>query len=148
MEALGVSSPVEADFAVRLRDAGLRVTRPRLLILELLQSEPGHHSADEVVALLNLRQSPLPRASVYNVLSALVDHGLISMLSVGPGSTRYEFEAHWHHHFVCKVCGVIQDVRCVAGRKPCMEPDLVPGEVEEAQVTFRGTCSSCLARAN
>lgn len=146
MDATSVSSTVEGDFAVRLRDAGLRVTRPRLLILDLLQSEPGHHSADEIVALLDHRQSPLPRASVYNVLSALVDNGLISMVSVGPGSTRYEYGARWHHHFVCKVCGDIQDVTCVIGRKPCMDPELVPGEVEEAQVTFRGTCSSCLAR--
>ena len=146
MDATSVSSTVEGDFAVRLRDAGLRVTRPRLLILDLLQSKPGHHSADEIVALLDQRRSPLPRASVYNVLSALVDNGLISMVSVGPGSTRYEYGARWHHHFVCKVCGDIQDVTCVIGRKPCMEPELVPGEVEEAQVTFRGTCSSCLAR--
>jgi Fur family ferric uptake transcriptional regulator len=145
MEATAVTNEVEGDFSVRLRDAGLRVTRPRLLILDLMQTEPGHHSADEIVGLLNQRQSPLPRASVYNVLSALVGSGLINMVSVGSGSTRYEYGARWHHHFVCKVCGVIEDVKCVIGRKPCLEPDLVPGEVDEAQVTFRGTCTTCLA---
>ena len=145
MDATGLRTPVEGEFTVRLRDAGLRVTRPRLLVLDLLETVPGHHSADEIVALLQQRESPLPRASVYNVLSALVDRGLVSMVSVGPGSTRYEYGGVWHHHFVCKVCGSIQDVRCVVGKKPCLEPDELPGEVEEAQVTFRGTCMVCLA---
>lgn len=131
------------DFATNLRDGGLRVTRPRLLVLDLLESTPGHHSADDIVALLDSRGTPLPRASVYNVVSALVDCGLVTMVSVGPGSARYEHGASWHHHFVCKVCGTIQDVRCVIGKKPCLEADDVPGDVEEAQITFRGTCRSC-----
>jgi len=141
------SSPTQhttrTDFAMNLRDGGLRVTRPRLLILDLLRSTPGHHSADDIVALLDERGTRLPRASVYNVVSALVDCGLVTMVSVGPGSARYEYGAQWHHHFVCKVCGVIRDVRCVIGDKPCLDANDIAGEVEEAQITFRGTCNSC-----
>lgn len=135
--------PIETGSSARLRRAGLRVTRPRQLILELLNKTPGHHSADDIVGLLLVGRTPLPRASVYNVVSALVDAGLITMVSVGPGSVRYESGATWHHHFVCKICGTIQDVRCVIGRKPCLEPADIPGTVEEAQVTFRGTCRTC-----
>ena len=138
----------EEDFASRLRDAGLRVTRPRLLLLDLLRDTPGHHSADDLVTLLARRDTPLPRASVYNVVGALVDRGLITMVTVGPGSARYEYGVPWHHHFVCKVCGTIQDVPCVIGEKPCLEPVAVAGEVEEAQVTFRGTCSVCRDRSS
>ena len=137
------SATIEPDYADLLREAGLLVTRPRLLVLDLLRSTPGHHSADDIVSLLTEESKPLPRASVYNVVSALVDCGLVTMVSVGPGSARYEYGAPWHHHFVCKICGAIQDVRCVLGKKPCLEPDDIAGDVEEAQVTFRGTCTSC-----
>lgn len=137
----------EHDSVGRLREAGLRVTRPRRLVLDLLHATPGHHSADNIVALLAGRSTPLPRASVYNVVSALVDCGLVTMVSVGPGSARYEYGAPWHHHFVCKRCGAIQDVRCVLGKKPCLDPDDIAGDVEEAHVTFRGTCDSCRTAA-
>ena len=144
MVGIQQSATVEQDYAGLLREAGLRVTRPRLLILDLLHSTAGHHSADEIVSLLTQESKQLPRASVYNVVSALVDCGLVTMVSVGPGSARYEYGAPWHHHFVCKICGIIQDVRCVLGKKPCLDPDDIAGDVEEAQVTFRGTCDSCL----
>jgi Fur family ferric uptake transcriptional regulator len=121
----------------------LRVTKPRLLVLGLLHATPGHHSADDIVALLAARGTPLPRASVYNVVSALVDCGLITMVSVGPGSARYEYGIPWHHHFVCKACGSIQDVRCVVGEKPCLDASDIGGHIEEAQITFRGTCNAC-----
>lgn len=144
MVGIQATDVTQSDYAGLLREAGLRVTRPRILVLDLLRSTPGHHSADGIVALLAENSTPLPRASVYNVVTALVDCGLVTMVSVGPGSARYEYGVPWHHHFVCKVCGTIQDVRCVIGKKPCLEPDEVEGDVEEAQVTFRGTCSSCL----
>ena len=137
------SSALETDFAARLRCGGLRVTRPRLLVLHLLHATPGHHSADDIVALLAARDTPLPRASVYNVVSALVDCGLVTMVSVGPGCARYEYGTPWHHHFVCKMCGSIQDVCCVVGDKPCLTPPDVDGSVDEAQITFRGVCSAC-----
>ncbi len=145
MVGIQESATTVPDYADLLREEGLRVTRPRLLVLDLLRSTPGHHSADDIVSLLIQRSSPLPRASVYNVVSALVDCGLVTMVSVGPGSARYEYGAPWHHHFVCKVCGAIQDVRCVLGEKPCLDADDIGGEIEEAQVTFRGTCASCLS---
>jgi Fur family ferric uptake transcriptional regulator len=143
MVGIKESVTTQNDYAGHLRDAGLRVTRPRLLVLNLLHSTPGHHSADDIVALLTDQSTPLPRASVYNVASALVDCGLVTMVSVGPGSARYEYGAPWHHHFVCKICGAIQDVRCILGKKPCLDPDDIAGDVEEAHVTFRGTCDSC-----
>ena len=144
MVGIQESATIDQDYADLLREADLRVTRPRLLVLNLLHSTPGHHSADDIVSLLTEKSMALPRASVYNVVSALVDCGLVTMVSVGPGSARYECGAPWHHHFVCKICGDIQDVRCVIGKKPCLEPDDIAGDVEEAQVTFRGTCASCL----
>lgn len=131
----------------RLREANVKVTRPRLLILSLLHELKGHHSADELVERLRERQTPLPRASVYNSLDALVKHGLVMMADAGPGRALYEEGGAWHHHFICTECGDVVDIPCVKGEKPCLFPESAPGIIDEAQIIFRGRCQSCLLKA-
>lgn len=134
------TAPDELELAEQIRHAGVRVTRPRLIVLSLLHEIGGHRSADDVVDALRERRSTLPRASVYNVLNDLCDHGLIMRVDSGPGTARYEASVNWHHHFVCRDCGHIVDVPCVVGSKPCMLPGVDGLVVDEAQVIFRGNC--------
>lgn len=128
----------------RLRRAGLKVTRPRVLVLSLLQELGGHHSIDAIVQQLKERGTPLPRASVYNSIATLLSQKLIMLADAGPGPALYEIYVRWHHHFVCTHCGLIVDIPCVKGEKPCLLPEWVPGVVEEAQILFRGLCTDCL----
>lgn len=129
-----------------LREAGLKVTRPRQLVLSLLHELREHYSADELVEELQKRNTPLPRASVYNAIDTLYKKGLVTLADAGPGSALYEANKGWHHHFVCLGCGIIVDIPCVKGEKPCLLPDWVPGTVEEAQIIFRGYCQHCLSQ--
>ena len=148
MDAAGTATIDDQELAQRLRATGLKVTRPRLLVLEVLQETGPHLSADELVEALDARGTPLPRGSVYNVVGALATHGLMMVTDIGPGRALYELAERWHHHFVCRTCGLIEDVECVAGLKPCLDPDQVNGEVDEAQVIFRGICTECRAKFN
>lgn len=67
--------------------------------------------------------------------------GSVMRADAGPGAAVYEASDAWHHHFVCRVCGGIEDVPCLKGRKPCLEPPpTLGGTVDEAQVIFRGVC--------
>ncbi len=134
------SAPDEPYFAEQIRRTGVRVTRPRLIVLSLLHEIGGHRSAEDVVEVLRERRSTLPRASVYNVLNDLCEHGLAMRVDTGPGRARYEASTTWHHHFVCRDCGHILDVPCAIGSKPCMTPAVEGLLVDEAQVIFRGTC--------
>jgi Fur family ferric uptake transcriptional regulator len=136
-----VSASHHAD---QLREAGLRATRPRLLVLAALEQLGGHRSADELVATLDAQGTSLPRQSVYNVLESLVAAGLVLPADAGPGRALFEAGTAFHHHFVCRECGVVQDVSCVVGVKPCLDPRLVDAEVDEAQVIFRGRCPACV----
>jgi Fe2+ or Zn2+ uptake regulation protein len=130
----------------RIQQAGLKVTQPRLLVLSLLQELGGHRSIDELIRELQVRGTPLPRASVYNVIDRFVSQGLVMLADAGPGPALYEIALTWHHHFVCTACGVIVDIPCIKGEKPCLLPDWVPGIVEETQIIFRGYCIECLAK--
>jgi len=127
-----------------LRSGGHRVTRGRLAVYEALEALGGHRSADEVHAALTARGEHLSRSSVYNTLEVLTRSGLVMAADAGPGRALYEAGDLWHHHAVCRVCGQVSDIECVVGAKPCLEASGEWGEVDEAQVIFRGVCRSCL----
>jgi len=133
----------------KLRAVGLRATRPRTLVYAVLREVGGHRSVDEVVQLLEKRGESIPRMSIYNVMADLTGASLVMLADAGPGRALYEASDHWHHHFVCRGCGRIEDVPCLEGHKPCLlPPDGLPGStVDEAQVIFRGHCAACAANA-
>ncbi len=133
------------DLTSLLHQRGLKATHSRLLVLQVLRHSGGHRSADDVVDLLKVAGNPLPRGSVFKVVGDLAHHGILMVTDAGPGRTLYEFSDHWHHHFVCRACRAIHDVPCVEGSKPCLTPETpVPGQIEEAQIIFRGLCWECL----
>jgi Fur family ferric uptake transcriptional regulator len=129
--------------AARLRKAGLRATRPRLLTYRALADLGGHRSVDEVVVELRRRAQPLPRTSVYNVVEALRLAGVVMGADAGPGRALYEVATTKHHHFVCRACAEVIDVPCVTGETPCLEAGGDAGVPDEAQVIFRGLCKAC-----
>jgi len=99
---------------------------------------------DGLVALLADRDIHLPRASVYGVVSALLDAGLLVRADAGPGRSLYELPGTPHHHFVCDACGGIQDVP--AGRRAPLRAEFpeVDGRIRDARILFRGLCRQCL----
>ena len=131
----------------RLRQAGLRATRPRLAVYRALDSLGGHRSADEVYERVLSGGDQLSRASVYNSLAALAAAGLVLHADAGPGRALYETATAWHHHAVCRICGQVSDVACAVGSKPCLAICDDWGQIDEAQIIFRGVCSACAQRA-
>ena len=123
-------------------------TRPRLAVLSVLRELGGHHSVDGLVALLGHRGMRVTRMTVYNVVAALWEAGLLMRADAGPGRALYEAGDIWHHHFVCRRCGEVFDLPCVVGGKPCIEVTSERiGRLDEAQIIFRGLCSQCAAAA-
>ncbi len=133
-----------ADASPVIRHAGLRATKPRVLVYGVLQEAGGHRTADEIARLVADSGQRLPRASIYNVLDDLARVDLVMRADRGPGSAIYEVADTWHHHFVCRQCGAVTDVACAVGSKPCLDADVPGAVVDEAQIIFRGVCASCV----
>jgi Fur family transcriptional regulator, stress-responsive regulator len=140
-----LSSP--DDLGQRIRAAGLRSTRQRMTVLEALDTEPGHLSADQLVAALVDRGTALPRSTVFNVLDDLVEAGLVLRADIGPGATRYESAGTRgrHHHFVCRSCGTIDDVPATTSLADLVSV-VSDHRVESVEVVFRGLCRRCASR--
>ena len=130
-----------------LRTHGLRVTRPRLAVLDVLTSG-GHLEVDEVTRQVRERLDSVSIQAVYDVLGALSRAGLARRIEPAGSAARFEARVgDNHHHIVCRGCGIIQDVDCAVGERPCLDPGTGHGfEVDEAEVTFWGLCPACQTR--
>ncbi|MCI4064140.1 transcriptional repressor [Micromonospora sp. R77] len=130
-----------------LRSRGLRVTRPRLAVLDVLAAG-GHLEVDEITRQVRERLDSVSTQAVYDVLGALSRAGLSRRIEPAGSPARYEARAgDNHHHVVCRGCGEIADVDCATGSAPCLDPSSAHGfEVDEAEVTFWGLCPACQAR--
>ena len=129
-----------------LRGAGLRVTAPRVAVLNALTRHP-HSTADDIANHVRNALGSVSTQAVYDVLHACVDAGLVRQIEPAGSSALYETRTgDNHHHLVCRVCGAVADVDCVVGEAPCLYPsDLAGFDVEEAEVVFWGMCADCRA---
>jgi Fur family ferric uptake transcriptional regulator len=127
-----------------LRSRGLRVTRPRLAVLEVL-AEGGHLDVEQVTDRVRGRLDSVSTQAVYDVLGALARVGLARRIEPAGSPALFECRAgDNHHHVVCRGCGAIGDVDCVVGHAPCLSPSNAQGFViDEAEVTFWGLCATC-----
>lgn len=133
-----------ADPQDRLRSAGLRVTRPRLAVLQALHTLP-HADTDAVIAAVRHELGSVSHQAVYDVLRVLTDAGLVRRIQPRGSLARYEVRVgDNHHHVVCRRCGAIEDIDCVVGEPPCVAPPTGTAfVVDEAEITFWGTCPAC-----
>lgn len=131
-------------FQERLRAVGMRVTAPRLAVLAAVH-DGGHLPADAVAVAARARLGSLSLQAVYDNLHALLEAGLIRRIEPANAPALYEARVgDNHHHLVCRRCGRIEDVDCIVGRRPCLEPAETRGfQIEEAEVVFWGTCPAC-----
>lgn len=139
---------MEAAEAQRIREVGLRVTRPRVAVLGVLDEarERGEHLlVTEVIARTRQRAGDVSVQTVYDCLEAFGRAGVVRRVETARSPARYESRVgDNHHHLVCRSCGVTVDVDCVVGDAPCLQPSEQHGFVlDEAEVTFWGLCPAC-----
>ena len=127
-----------------LRSVNLRVTRPRLHVLEAVYAHP-HADTDTIVTAVRGELPSVSTQAVYDVLRALTASGLIRQIEPAGSVPRYESRVgDNHHHVVCRTCGAIADVDCATGETPCLNASNDHGFViDEAEVVYWGLCPTC-----
>ena len=104
-----------------LRGAGLRVTQPRLAVLDALARHP--HADTDVIIAAARETRPVSHQAVYDVLHTLADLGLVRRIQPAGSVARYELRVgDNHHHVVCRSCGDVVDIDCATGSAPCLDP--------------------------
>jgi Fur family peroxide stress response transcriptional regulator len=135
---------VASKRAERLREAGLKVTGPRLAILDAVEKDHSHPSAEEIYHGLVETHPSLSLSTVYTTLAAFVRAGLVRKLSEVDGRLRIDGTRADHDHAICRECGTIFDIARDALTPPS-RPRQLPGDLEllEMRVEYDVICSTC-----
>ncbi len=136
--------PNDFDFEQLLRESELRVTRPRLAVLEVLDAHP-HIDTDAVIDRVRTDHLEVSHQAVYDVLRAFTTAGLVRRIEPAGSAARYELRVgDNHHHLVCRSCGTVADVDCAVGDAPCLTASDDQGfAIDEAEVVYWGLCPDC-----
>jgi Fur family ferric uptake transcriptional regulator len=103
--------PDDADQQASLQSAGLKVTLPRLKVLDVFRSSKTRHlSADDVFRNLMQHDNDIGMATIYRVLGQLEQAGLVQRSAFGEDRAVYELNEGSHHdHLVCINCGRVDE---------------------------------------
>ena len=95
----------------QLRRAGLKITMPRVKILEILASAtPRHLSAEDVYRRLLDANEDIGLATVYRVLTQFEAAGIVTRHHFETGTAVFELNQGMHHdHIVCSDCGRVEE---------------------------------------
>ncbi|MDX1901914.1 MAG: ferric iron uptake transcriptional regulator [Gammaproteobacteria bacterium] len=94
-----------------LKKAGLKVTLPRVRVLQILESTPDHHlSAEDVYRVLVEAGEEIGLATIYRVLTQFEEAGLVVRHHFEGGHSVFELDHGMHHdHLVCVKCNKVEE---------------------------------------
>jgi Fur family iron response transcriptional regulator len=93
-----------------LRTAGLRPTRQRLALTQLLGTEHRHVSAESLHQEALKAGFPVALATVYNTLNQFTRAGLLREVAVDSGRSYFDTNTGAHQHFFCEDDGSLMDI--------------------------------------
>ncbi len=129
-----------------IKKAGLKITHPRMKILEFLEtSKTRHHSAENVYRSLMDDGEDIGLATVYRVLAQFVTAGLVEKHHFESGQAVFELSEKSHHdHIVCVGCGKVEEFFDQTIENRQKEIAIEKGyDVTDHSLTLYGKCSSC-----
>jgi Fur family peroxide stress response transcriptional regulator len=94
----------------KYRDIGFKLTPQRLAILDFLQGNKKHPSAEVIYRSVHKKFPTMSLATVYSTLSALKEKRAVLELTLDPDKKRYDPETRLHNHLICVSCKRIEDV--------------------------------------
>lgn len=126
-----------------IRKAGLKVTAPRVKILELLEKSPERHvSAEDVYKMLLAANEDIGLATVYRVLTQFEAAGLVEKHHFEDGYSVFELNKGKHHdHIVCVTCGRVKEfVDETIEKRQQMIADDLGFQISEHELVIYGKC--------
>ena len=133
-----------------LKSTGLKATLPRLKILEIFQKGSQRHmTAEDVFRVLLDERSDIGLATVYRVLTQFEQAGILIRSNFESGKAIYELNEGQHHdHFVCTVCGKVEEFYDAEIEK---RQNLIAKEkgwvIHDHSMALYGQCANCASRA-
>lgn len=130
----------------QIRQAGLKVTLPRVKILGVLEhSDKRHLSAEDVYKQLLAAEEEIGLATIYRVLTQFENAGLVTRHHFDGGQSVFELNRGDHHdHLVCVKCGLVVEFcdETIESRQRAIAEEH-GFEIEDHSLIIYGICSKC-----
>jgi Fur family transcriptional regulator, peroxide stress response regulator len=125
---------------------GLKLTPQRLAILDYLDGNREHPSAEDVFRAVRRKYPTMSFATVYNTLETLIRHGRVKELTGDPDRKRFDPNTRPHNHIICTTCRKIVDVP-VAYRISVDDRYRAGFKITGNNIEFTGVCKDCRKRS-
>ena len=132
------------------KEKGIKLTKKRGLVAELLEGSSGHQSAYTIFKLAREKDPTIGQATVYRTLKLFSRSGVIDARSFGEDHSRFESSSKKHHdHLVCTKCGKIEEffdgeLESLKGRVAAS----YSFTMESHMLEIYGICSDCVEPGN
>jgi len=137
--------PGAALSGAKYRELGIKLTPQRIAILDYLEGNLSHPSAEDVYRAVLRKFPTMSFATVYNTLETLKGRGLVAELTGDPEKKRFDPNPRPHHHLICTRCRRIMDLHAEF-RLPVADRDRAGFEITGNHIEFYGTCPDCSKR--
>ncbi len=140
--------PANSPLRAPLKEHGIRLTKQRELLFELIHNSHTHLNADQLYELAKKRDPKINRVTVYRTLKVLKQEGLVDeldLLHVEGDQHYYETRLKREHaHVVCLRCGSVQEFfgDPIKQMKQDIESNL-GFRIEIARTEIGGYCADC-----
>ncbi|HTB79299.1 MAG TPA: transcriptional repressor [Opitutaceae bacterium] len=134
------TSPLTHDaLCAKLAGSGLRATRQREVVYNVVLGKRDHPTADEIFARVKPRLPGISLATVYNCLETLVQCGLVRQVNFERESTRYCPNLREHAHFHDDATGQVHDIELPPDTVSRLRRLLPRGfDAASVELSFRG----------
>ncbi len=131
-------------FSDYLKKKGFKITNQRLLVAEKIFRSNHHFTVDSLTEELRDRKGEISRATIYRIVSLMVEAGNLTEYHFGQNVKYYEYvpSKKHHDHIVCLDCGLIEEFIDSGIEKVQLEIAQKHGfDLDEHSMTLYGRCA-------
>lgn len=131
-------------FVEQCRQKRLAATPQRLAVYRELAATLRHPSAESLYRQVRQALPSISLDTVYRTLRFLEQHQLAERIGSDGDRARYDADVAPHAHFLCKICGRVDDLEPTGHWQPPTPPPPTPlGAIHSVHLEYRGVCAAC-----
>jgi len=126
----------------KYRKIGFKLTPQRIAILDYLEGNRNHPSADDIYKAVSEKFPTMSFATVYNTMEALTDKKGVVELNIDTHKKRFDPDTRPHNHIICTQCKKVVDV-FTKFSLAIPEEQKHGFKIIDNHIEFYGICSEC-----
>jgi len=133
---------METDYYDKYRGTGLKLTPQRLEILEYLDGNTSHPTAEDIYSAIKQKFPMISLATIYKTMDTLKEKGYVQELTIDRERRHFDPDCSQHHHLICTKCRKIADIT----HKFLLDipDDQKSGfDITGSHIEFYGICPDC-----